>query len=126
MKVDGDRLAIAPFINQLRHLHQLKDETQKKIQKRFALLKIKSNEQNGFLETISTILHVDERLHSTMAELSQQERHIEVQDEEIDRLASIVFRQQYASPCSESNQVKSITNSEKTRTRATLPSLSPL
>lgn len=106
-------LAIVPFINQLRQLHNLHDDIQKKIQKRFAFLKIKASEQNDFLQSISNILHVNENLHLTIDQLSQKELYIEIQDKEIDRLAAITFRSQYAAPCLESN--------EKT---ATLPTVS--
>ncbi|CAF0856299.1 unnamed protein product [Adineta ricciae] len=98
------RKAIVPFINQLRQLHNLHDDIQKKIQKHFALLKIKASEQNDFLQSISSILHVNENLHLTIDQLSQKELHIEIQDKEIDRLAAITFRSQYAAPCLESNQ----------------------
>ncbi len=95
--------AIAPFINQLRELHNLFDEVQKKIQKRLSILKIKTNEQTEFLQNISDILHGNERLHLTTNKLSQNELLIEIQDKEIDRLASIIFRYQYSTPCLESN-----------------------
>ncbi|UJR25802.1 hypothetical protein I4U23_007152 [Adineta vaga] len=113
------RKAITPFINQLRQLHNLHDDLQKKIQKRFALLKIKSNDQSDFLQTISDILHVNENLHLTIDQLSQKELHIEIQDKEIDRLGAIIFRSQYSTPCLESNQ-----QSEKILITSTLPSIS--
>ncbi len=62
---------IAPFINQLRELHNLYDDIQKKIQKRLLILKIKSSEQTEFLQKISDILHINEKLHIKITELTQ-------------------------------------------------------
>jgi hypothetical protein len=94
---------IAPFINQLRELHYLYDDIQKKIQKRLLILKIKTNDQTDFLQTISDILHGNERIHLKINQLSHDEFHIEIQDKEIERLSSIIFRYQYSTPCLESN-----------------------
>ncbi|CAF1482554.1 unnamed protein product [Adineta steineri] len=116
------RKVIAPFINQLRELHNLFDEIQKKIQKRLALLKIKTNDQREFLQNISDILHEHDRFHIIIDKLCQNELHIEIQDKEIDRLASIIFRYQYSTPCLELNQIKSI--HENNLTRSTIPSTS--
>ncbi len=116
-----DKSAIAPFINQLRELHHLFDDIQKKIQKRLSILKIKTNEQTEFLQTISIILHGDEKLHLTINTLNEKEFHIEIQDKEIEHLSSILFRYQYSTPCLESNQTKFNPYNETNLTRSTMP-----
>jgi len=101
-----DYLAIAPFINQLRELHNLFDDIQKKIQKRLLILKIKTNEQTEFLQNIFDILHENEQRHLIINQINQNEFHIEIQDKQIEHLSSIIFRYQYSTPCIESNQTK--------------------
>ncbi len=100
--------AIAPFINQLRDLHNLFNDIEKKIQKRLFNLKIKNNEQKEFLQNISNILHDNEQFHLTFNKLNQNEYQIEIQDKEIEYLSSIIFRYQYSTPCLDSNQTSSI------------------
>ncbi len=116
-----DYLAIAPFINQLRDLHNLFDNLQKKIQKRLLILKIKTNEQTEFLQNIFDILHENEKFHLIINKLNENEFYIEIQDKEIEHLSSIIFRYQYSTPCLESNQIKLIENNI---TRSTTPFLS--
>lgn len=108
--------ALAPFINQLRDLHHLSNDIEKKIHKHFLALKIKSNEQREFLQTISEILHGNDKYHLVMNELNRTECHIEVQEQEIDYLSSVVFRTQYSTPCLDNSPTKI------TRTRSTVPS----
>ena len=116
---------IAPFINQLRQLHNLFDEIQKKIQKRLSALKIKNNEQTEFLQNISDILHGKEKIHLNINNLYQDELLIDIQNKEIDRLNSIIYRHQYSRPCLESNEKDFIHMNETNTTRSTA-SLSPL
>ncbi|CAF3625422.1 unnamed protein product [Rotaria sordida] len=115
------RKAIAPFINQLRELHNLYDDIQKKIQKRLLQLKIKTNEQTEFLQNISDILHGNKKIHLKIHKIYQNELLIETQDKEIDRLNSIIFRYQYSTPCLEYNQKNFIHNNENNTTRSTIP-----
>ncbi|CAF0802188.1 unnamed protein product [Rotaria sp. Silwood1] len=115
------RKAIAPFIHQLRELHNLFDDIQKKIQKRLLILKIKTNEQTEFLQNISDILHGNKKIHLKIHEIYQNEILIETQDKEMDRLNSIIFRYQYSTPCLESNQQKLTYNNENNTTRSTVP-----
>ena len=95
--------ALAPFINQLRDLHQLHDDIDRKIHKRLSQLKIKGNDQAEFLRSISAIIHGNDRMHLTTNELREQEFAIELRDREVQRLAAIVFRYQYSRSCSESS-----------------------
>jgi DNA-binding GntR family transcriptional regulator len=94
-------LALAPFINQLRDLHHLFNDIEKKIEKRLLILKIKSNEQKEFLQTISEILHGNEKFHLTINKLNQNEYQIEIQEKEIEHLSSIIFRYEYSPSCLE-------------------------
>lgn len=96
--------AIAPFINQLRDLHNLYDDIQKKIQKRLLNLKITNNDQTEFLQTIFNLLHENENLHLIINQLNENEFHIEIQDQQIQHLSSIIFRYQYSTPCLESSK----------------------
>lgn len=86
---------MAPFINQLRDLHRLQNEIEKKIQKRFLLLKIKPNEQNEFLRQLNEILHGDQKRHLIVENLRQTELFLESQEREIQRVAGRVFQQEF-------------------------------
>lgn len=111
--------ALAPFINQLRDLHHLSNDIEKKIEKHLSTLKIKSNEQREFLQTISEILHGHEKFHLIINELNENESHIEIQEQEIEHLSSILFRAQYSIPCLESSPIKL----HRTPPRSTIPSM---
>ncbi|CAF1282899.1 unnamed protein product [Rotaria magnacalcarata] len=115
------RKNIAPFINQLRELHNLYDEIQKKIQKRLLSLKIKTNEQGEFLQNISDILHGNEKIHLRVHQIHQNELLIETQDKEIDRLHSIIFRYQYSAPCLQFHEKNLIHSNENNTTKSTNP-----
>ncbi|CAM4866513.1 unnamed protein product [Rotaria socialis] len=115
------RKSIAPFINQLRELHNLYDEIRKKIRKRLLSLKIKTNEQGEFLQNISDILHGNEKIHLRVHQIHQNELLIETQDKEMDRLHSIIFRYQYSTPCLEFLEKKLIHSNENSTTKSTNP-----
>ena len=75
--IDFNCSALAPFINQLRDLHNLSDEIEKKIRKHLSLLKIKSTEETNFLEQISPILHQTDQYHLILNRLKQLEFKID-------------------------------------------------
>ena len=109
--------ALAPFINQLRDLHHLSNDIEKKIEKYLSALKIKSNEQREFLQTISEILHGNEKFHLMINEVNENESHIEIQEQEIEHLSSLLFRAQYSTPCLD------ISPTKLHRTRSTISSI---
>ncbi|CAF1163644.1 unnamed protein product, partial [Didymodactylos carnosus] len=115
------RKIIAPFAQQLDELHRIFDTTQKHIQKRLFNLKIKTSEQVEFLRQVSETIHGNEKLHMSIEKVRQVELHVEMQEKEIERLSSIVFRFQYCQPCLDVN--KKILGVEMT---TTTPLLAPL
>lgn len=76
---------------------------QKKVQKHWSTLKIKGTDQAEFLRQLSTIVHGNDKRHLLMEKLRQNELLIELREQEIQRLAAIVFRSERGSPCSESD-----------------------